>query len=162
MLSTHQATADRFWSRVDKSGDCWIFQAPPRTGTNKYPQFTLAPGVTRNASRAAWIITNGDPGPLYVLHRCDNPRCVRPDHLYLGTQRDNAADMDARGRRGHGWAFPERRGERYQSAKLKDSEVAEIIAAVKAGETLRAVGARYGVSHTHVLHLVRGTGRRPA
>ena len=58
-----------------------------------------ASGTRHMAHRAAWIAENGPiPGKLFVLHRCDNPKCCNPRHLFLGTQADNARDMWAKGR----------------------------------------------------------------
>lgn len=93
----------RFWSRVDRSGDgCW-----PWTGST-YPASGSAIsgyGHTRRgdengyAHRDAWEFANGkSPGGLCVLHRCDNPICCKPGHLFLGTVGDNARDRAAKGR----------------------------------------------------------------
>ena len=157
MLS--DAIVARFWSKVDKSGECWLFDAPvnPHSG---HPAFGIGGGKSVNASRAAWMIAFGEPGDLSVLHHCDNGKCVRPEHLHLGTLAQNTAEMDERGRRGRGWTYPDRRGERYHTAKLTDAQVEQLKADASAGESLRSVGRRFGVSHTHVSDLV--TGRRRA
>ena len=55
-------------------------------------------GAMRTASRVSWILAHDDPGELFVLHACDTPLCVKPSHLHLGTQKDNMAEMSARGR----------------------------------------------------------------
>lgn len=84
-------TADRFWAKVDRSGDCWLWMGKRIV---KYGYFNH-----RRAHRVAWELTHGDiPKGLYVLHSCDNPPCVNPAHLRLGTQFDNMADMHDRGR----------------------------------------------------------------
>ena len=84
----------RFWARVDKTATCWLF----RTGRKRYPTIWYADRL-QDTHRVSWQMHYGAiPAGQYVLHRCDTPRCVRPDHLFLGTARDNAADMIRKGR----------------------------------------------------------------
>lgn len=88
---------NRFWSKVNADGDCWLW-----TGylmAKEYGQFRGFDGRTILAHRQAWLLTFGSiEDDLCVLHVCDEPRCVRPDHLFLGTRADNNADMRAKGR----------------------------------------------------------------
>lgn len=88
---------DRLWSKVERGPACWVWQAHRnRAG---YGQFWFE-GRSQKAHRIVWIITYGEiPDGLCVLHRCDNPPCCNPEHLFLGTKADNTADMDAKGRR---------------------------------------------------------------
>jgi hypothetical protein len=85
-----------FWDRVDDSGDCWLWQGyRDRDGYGK----VRYANKTTVAHRVAWMLTIGPiPDALLVLHHCDNPSCVRPDHLFLGTPRDNIHDSIAKGR----------------------------------------------------------------
>jgi len=90
---------ERFWSRVDKSGDCWIWTGYRDRKTYGIVERRRDGRRETRAHRWAWILTHGPiPDGLFVLHRCDNPPCVRPDHLWLGTTDDNMADMAAKGR----------------------------------------------------------------
>ena len=90
---------ERFWSKVDKSGECWEWTAA--TNSTGYGQF-LWNKSPRLAHRVAWMLhTEADdllPPEDKLLHSCDNPLCVRPSHLRVGTQKDNAKDMMDRGR----------------------------------------------------------------
>lgn len=106
--------AERFWEKVDKSGDCWLWLGfvEPRgygqfceTGTRK----------TVPAHRVAWELHHGEtiPAGLFVCHRCDVRHCVNPDHLWLGDHDENMKDMTSKGRQArgerHGYRkFPER------------------------------------------------------
>lgn len=89
---------DLFWSRVIKAeGDgCWEYTRP--TGERGYARLYVF-GYYTIAHRLAWLITNGPiAAGLFVCHKCDNPRCVRPDHLFLGTAEENVQDMVKKGR----------------------------------------------------------------
>ena len=92
--------SDKFWARVSKDPThpkgCWEWIAGKFD--NGYGSVGIR-GKTEKASRLSWEITTGVPaGTLYVLHHCDNPICVRPDHLFLGTAKDNALDCKSKGR----------------------------------------------------------------
>jgi hypothetical protein len=100
--------AERFWGKVRKvKGGCWEWQGfRLPTGGHKlgYGQMVVR-SLRRpvNTHRIAWVIEHGTiPAGLCVCHRCDNPPCVNPAHLFLGTARDNTRDMIAKGRQGHG------------------------------------------------------------
>ena len=89
-----------FWARVAKTDDCWLWIGNvDKDGygiltANIYP----LKSYTFKAHRLAWFITNADPYGYCVLHRCDNPSCVNPGHLFLGTFKDNTQDMLVKGR----------------------------------------------------------------
>lgn len=94
----------RFWNKVDKSGDCWEWKAHRsragygRIGVN---------GKARDAHRLSYEMEYGEiPDGLCVLHTCDNRGCVNPDHLWLGTKKDNNRDAMLKGRNAHGSRHP--------------------------------------------------------
>ena len=97
----------------------------------------------------AYEVFNGSiPAGAFVLHRCDNPPCVNPTHLYLGDAKQNARDRDDRGRTA--------RGERSPWAKLTQEKAAGIRARVAAGASKSAVSREFGVSRQTVLRVARG------
>jgi hypothetical protein len=89
---------ERWEAKIDKSGECWIWTGS--RGFYGYGQLrTGHSGVLERAHRLAWEFFRGPiPNGLFVLHRCDSPPCVNPDHLWLGTQRDNLRDCATKGR----------------------------------------------------------------
>lgn len=86
---------ERFWAKVQKGEGCWEWQAAK---TNGYGRINVE-GRAIPAHRLAYELTNGPiPQGLFVLHSCDNPGCVNPEHLRAGTALDNMLDRSARGR----------------------------------------------------------------
>ena len=98
-----EAVQQRFWSYVEKSEGCWIWTGG--TNADGYGGFWLSKTETSSvrrkwrASRLAWIWEHGPiPPGMFVCHKCDVPACVRPDHLFLGTNRENMRDAASKGR----------------------------------------------------------------
>jgi len=89
---TNQYLEERFWNKVDRfePNKCWLWMAYVRK--DGYGEFMLN-GRCLPASRVSWFLTHGRHSKKHVLHKCDNRRCVNPDHLYEGTQKDNVMDM---------------------------------------------------------------------
>jgi hypothetical protein len=131
---------DIFWAQVHKTEACWLW-----TGLiNPYGYGRIwHDGAMTGAHRVSYTLAKGPvPRGLHVCHHCDNPSCVRPDHLYLGDDARNLADMVARKR--SAW------GERNFHHKLTAEEVRAIRAATAAGWKYRGLAERYGVSEATI------------
>ncbi len=149
----------RFWSKVSMPSPdaCWEWQrARKGTGRNAYGVYGLTKTRTIKAHRYSWefwfgpIPTDG-PGPhgWCVLHRCDNPPCVNPAHLFLGTQPQNVADMRAKERC--------QMGEECAWSKLTEEKVRDIRRRIQAGERATVLGKEYGVGWQQIGRIARGT-----
>ena len=144
----YRPLAERFWEKVDKSGECWLWTA--HRNADGYGMVGLERRGIDRSHRVAWRLANGSiPAGMSVLHRCDNPGCVRPDHLFLGTQRDNIADMDAKGRSRKN----PRRGSAHHWAKLREQDIPIIRALAADGMNNTQIGRRFGV-HRLTIHLI--------
>lgn len=131
-----------FWQRVTKTESCWLWSR----GHSKagYGRVWFL-GETRDAHRVAWEITYGHiPDNLFVCHTCDNPGCVRPEHLFIGTATDNVHDMYAKGREVSG------------RAKLNEQQVRSILMAYLNGVTPSLLAKQYQVDRSSVYNILYG------
>lgn len=146
--SCWQQNATRsFWARVQKGPECWNWTGSTNGGvadgangwTPRYGVFVFR-GTTQQAHRFAWELFNGPIADgLVVRHRCDNGLCVRPDHLELGTQKENVADAWGRGR------MTPKQGQDHGMAKLSLDDVVEIRALCPSGAEYEKLARRFGV-----------------
>lgn len=139
---------ERFELRVEKTDNCWLWTA---SRNNKgYGQFNYDGTRPIPAHRAAWMIYKGEiPDGMCILHKCDVPLCVNPDHLFLGTQIENIADMHSKGRAKQGHLY----GPDHKAAKLDAEKVKEIRASSKSDAELAEI---YGVSRPTIWAVVKG------
>lgn len=143
---------ERFWSKVDIRGedDCWEWTAYLEDG---YGKIRIA-GKSVLAHRVAYELTKGPiPEGLCVCHRCDNRKCVNPRHLWLGTNADNVADREAKGRN----RLPDCKGEAHGNAKLTAEDVLRIRELYDdGGYTQKEIARLFGIARTQVSRIVNG------
>lgn len=149
--NSRQNIEARFWKRVDKTGDCWVWKGP-KVG-NGYGKVGYK-GRTARANRVSWELANGPiPDGMMVCHKCDNPSCVRPDHLFLGSVVENNSDKQEKGR--------QVRGETAGASVLTEEQVREIKRRYAAGHTtLGKLSIEYGVHTSQIHHIVKGRNWR--
>lgn len=137
----------RFWEKVDKSSDCWEWTAT--VNHNGYGMVSYK-GKNQTAHRVAWQLAYGKiPENMCICHVCDNRKCVRLDHLWLGTFAENNADRAAKGRNEH------TRGINHPKATLTEEQVKEIrIIYIPGKITLKSVAQLYGVSLQTIWRIV--------
>jgi hypothetical protein len=140
---------ERFLANVDITPGCWNWHGP--VNETGYGRFFLD-GKNRKAPRVAYELMVGPIPPsdysvhgTMILHTCDNPKCVNPLHLRLGTALDNMADAKAKGRlRGN------------KKSKLNEEAIRDIRARIAAGENRKEIAMRYGVHPSHINHIEHG------
>ena len=149
----HQCERRRatFWTKVREADGCWLWLGElSRTGYGVMYHNSKA----HPAHRMAWLFTHGGiPPGLFVLHRCDNRACVRPEHLFVGTHQDNMIDMVTKNRQA--------RGEKQGASKLTEGQVRQIRARYAQGDiTKAALATEFSVTRRTIQVIVEGLGWR--
>jgi hypothetical protein len=137
----------RFWLHVQTGDGCWLWRG--RKDKKGYGEITFDRRQQR-AHRVAWFLVYGVWPSGVLCHKCDTPSCVRPDHLWDGTQRENVADCIAKGR------FRTRRGEEHRSARLTWAIAREVRIRFADGVAIAVLAREYGVTNDTIAALVRG------
>jgi hypothetical protein len=132
----------RFWDKVEITKSCWIWRGA--ISSSGYGSFWFQNRGWKS-HRVAFALSRGNllPG-LLVLHKCDNPLCVRPDHLFLGTNLDNNRDMISKGRRVYG------------NAKLTTRQVQQIKSLLSKGYSQKQVRLKFHISSALVSNIANG------
>lgn len=125
--------------------ECWEWHG--QVANTGYGRVSYGKSRRMLAHRASYQIHRGSiPNGMVVCHKCDNPICVNPDHLFLGTQTDNMADKQQKGRQA--------KGEKSGPSKLTRSQVKEIRAQYQRGALQEDLAAQFGVVRSHISQIV--------
>lgn len=141
----------RFWRAVEKKGasECWEWMGCRHY--KGYGEFALpkgSPKYKEKAHRMAWILTNGKiPKGMLICHKCDNPPCCNPSHLFLGTAKTNRQDSNQKWRHSH--------GDNHPASKLNAAKVSEIRRLDRLGKTRLSIAAKFGISGRNVTAVCR-------
>lgn len=136
-----------FWEKSRKSDSCWEWVGAKNSAGR-------ANFRGRSAPRIAWRLINGDPGQLEVCHHCDNPGCVNPNHLFLGTRSENMLDCSRKGRRNP--RSKAKSGEKHHFAKLTQDDVLKIREMARMGISCGEISKLFPVVETQISRIVRG------
>lgn len=158
-------TVRRFWAKVAKGDSCWLWTASKRSkgyGAFVYPLLGV---VTQGrAHRFSWELHNGPiPDGAFVCHKCDTPACVNPEHLFLGSNADNVADMMSKGRHVRGGTYVKgeyKRAAEHWNARLMPEDVESMKAMRAAGQSYSAVARVFNVSQSHCWRICNGIARK--
>ncbi len=149
--STSLTLQERMDAKTLRSDGCWTWIGA-NDGRRGYGSIKVN-GRNMKAHRVAWELANGTtPGDLSVCHECDNPKCVRPDHLFLGTSQDNARDMIAKGRGRSPGIF----GSEHYASKLSDDDVDAIRRMYAEGITCRSIGEKFAIGESYACSIALG------
>ena len=143
-----------FWRHVKPTNadDCWewlSYKNPSGYGQTKIGGRN---GKHILAHRLSWVVHFGEiPNDLHVCHKCDNPSCVNPKHLFLGTNLDNIKDRMAKGRSKATWKGVAR--ENHPSCKVSDAQIFEMVALRKSGKSISTIAPMFGITKRHISKL---------
>lgn len=138
---------EKFWSRVQKTNSCWLWEG--RLTKAGYGQISHR-GTPIYTHRLSWEIHKGSiPKKMEVCHHCDNPACVNPDHLFIGSHRDNMHDMLSKNR-GSTAGLADQRGEKHPGAKITEDIVRAIRQRLRSKESHSSIAKDLGISRPTV------------
>jgi predicted XRE-type DNA-binding protein len=142
---------NRFWRKVDIKGEdsCWNWLA----GADKDGYgFVTFHGITYKSTHIAYMITYGEfENGLFVCHKCDNPSCVNPKHLFLGTGNDNVKDRHSKKR--------DAIGSQVGTSKLNEEQVSEIMRLYFNKEMMvKDIAEKFGINRSTITKIAKGTG----
>lgn len=141
-------TKERFWKFVLKSEKCWLWTGS-KTKKGGYGQISIK-GKPFRANRFSWIIHYGEiPKGLMICHKCDNPSCVHPEHLFLGNQITNMRDMISKNRQNIA------RGCRKPACKLDEEKIKTIRSLYQNPFCARELADKFNVSKQNILDIVK-------
>jgi hypothetical protein len=141
----------RFWKHVNKTDGCWLWTGGCTGGG--YGTFSVRGAVTYTHRFSYELHFGPIPTGFFVCHHCDNPRCVRPDHFFLGKHAENAADMKAKGR--CNLQRPTMRGPGNPAAKFTLDQAQAIRKRIEGGELQAAVAREFGVHYSTIRRICK-------
>ena len=140
---------EKFEKYVVRKEGCWDWKGCIHH--KGYAPMNFYDNKQKNAHIVSWILHRGKiPDGLFVLHKCDNRKCTNPDHLYLGTQRDNVRDREERSL--------SIKGEKNPKAKLSTQDIPKIIQGLKEGFSQSKIARYFGVTQTTISRIKTGIG----
>lgn len=154
MARPYEGLPQWFIDRTKVVGQCWEWTGTKEGNGYGWLRWDRHPA---KAHRLAWMLVHGpfpEHGNRHVLHHCDNPPCVRPSHLWIGTHADNMADRHRKGR------YKALKGEEHPNAKMTWQEVEQIRAQWINGRSQASLAEEHGISPTMVWYIVRNKGWR--
>jgi hypothetical protein len=159
----NQEIIDRFWKKVQKTDTCWLWTASVRNKGYGAFAYTLDRKLIQDrAHRFSYRLNMGEiPDGLFVLHRCDNPACVNPDHLFLGTNQENIEDMLRKGRHIPGGTHcgddgKWKKGTEHPATKLTPEDVIEMRGLYATGGiSYSQLGKKFGINPSSACKIVK-------
>ena len=137
----------RFLTKFKKTKNCWIWEGTMIS--NGYGHFCVYHEHPVLAHRYSWTLFNGKiPKNKYVLHKCNNPKCVNPSHLYIGTQKDNIRDVINNGKFIYGSKHP--------ISKLTEIDIPKIIEFSSQGISQRKIASMFKINQTTIWKIIHG------
>lgn len=154
MPKTHRILPDfstqatqRFWNKVNITDTCWLWKPP--TGNHRYGHFVHKRQNVYSHRVAYKLYYLTDPGDFLVCHRCDNPLCVNPLHLFLGTNFENRQDSITKKRHAHGKKVPQTKLNEKQVLKIR-----ELYSKRMVGKSVYALGKKYKVAPATIFRII--------